>query len=67
MQTLSLSILLGWSTRMKVYLLISSKPSGAEELKYDSDKHTKLCLYIEIYSFNCVSFEKLWTGKILWF
>ena len=25
----------------------------------------KLCLYIEIYAFSCVSFEKLWADKLL--
>ena len=50
---------LGWSERIKSYPSISRRLSGIEESRYVSDKHMKSCLYIEIYAFNCVSFEKL--------
>ena len=59
MQTLPLLILLGWSIRSKVYPSIWSRSSGVEQSMYISDKHMKSCLYIEIYAFNCVNFDKL--------
>ena len=67
MQTPPLLILLGWSARTKLYPSISSRPSGVEESRYVSDKHMKSCLYIEIYAFACVSFDKLWADKLLRF
>ena len=61
-----------WSTFLiflgyKLYPSISGRLSGVEESMYVSDKHTKSCLYIEIYAFNCVSFEKSWAYKLLRF
>ena len=44
-----------------------SRPSGFDESRYVFDKYMKSCLYIEIYAFNCISFEKLWADKLLRF
>ena len=52
-------ILLRWFTQTKVHPSISSRPSGVEESRYICDNHMKSCLCIEMYAFNCVSFEKL--------
>ena len=59
MQTLSFLALSGWSVWTKLYPCISSKLSGVEESRKVFDKHTKSCLYVEIYAFNCVSFWKV--------
>ena len=64
MQTPPLLILLGWSTQTTLHPSISGRLSGVVKSRYVSDKHMKLCLYIEIYIFNYVSFEKLDSGKI---
>ena len=59
MQTLPLLVMSGRSARTKLYPCISTKLSGVEESRKVSDKHIKSYLYVEIYAFNCVSFEKL--------
>ena len=64
MQTPPLLILLGWSTQTRLHPSISGRLSGVVKSRYVSDKHMKLCLYIEICTFNYVSFEKLDSGKI---
>ena len=64
MQTPPLLILLGWSAQTKMFPSISSRLSSVEESRYVSDKHIKSSLYIEIYAFICVSFEKLWADKL---
>ena len=51
----------------KLYPSISNRPSGVEESRYVPDKHMNSCLYIEIYAFNCLSFEKLLADKLLRF
>ena len=38
---------------------MSTKLSEVEESRKVSDKHIKSYLYIKIYAFNCVNFEKL--------
>ena len=67
MQTPPLLVLLGWSTRTRFYPSISSRLSDFVESRYVSDNHMKSRLYIEIYAFNCVRFEKLRAGKLLRF
>ena len=59
MQTPPCLVLSGWSLRTKLYPYISSKLSEVDESRKVSDKHIKSYLYVEIYAFNCVSFEKL--------
>ena len=65
-------MLLGSSAQAKLYPSISSRlsgivVSGIVESRYVSDSHIQSCLYIEMYAFNCVSFEKLWSDKLLRF
>ena len=61
MQTPPRLLLSGWSARTKLYPCISTKLSRLEESKKVSDKHIKSYLYVEMYTFNCVSFEFHWT------
>ena len=65
MQTPRLLILLGWTSRTRLYPPILSRLSGVVESMYVSDKHMKSGLYIEIYTFNCVSTSKLKPGGLL--
>ena len=58
----------GWSTQTYLHPSISIKFSGVEESRKVLDRHMiKSCLYIELYAFNCVSFEKLCAVKLLRF
>ena len=66
-KTPSLLVLLGWSTRTKLYPSILSRLQGIVESIYVSERNIKSYLYIEICDFDYVSFEKLWADKLLRF
>ena len=52
-------VLCGRSVKTKLYPCRSTKLSGVEESRRVSDKHIKSYLYVKIYAFNCVNWEKL--------